>query len=272
MLAVAGAAPATNALSPQPAVIAGVTELPLHVGRLFVPTNCRPAGSRVELLVHFHGHLPLMVENFLKAGRPGALLVLNFPGLSAAYAKPFQDTNEFSRVLAETQDRLTKHFGRNTELGPLVVSSFSAGFGAVREILQQPAAEAITTLVLADTLYAGYVTNDGKRAPDPAHLKDFVRFARRAADGRATMIVTHSQLVPGSYASTVETAEVLIAAAGTTRRKTSDLDSTSMTLESVADRGGFHLRSYEGTTGQDHMNHLRQIHAAWQLVPRERKP
>jgi hypothetical protein len=244
-----------------------VAEYRLASGRLFVPRGSRPVSNRVDLLVHFHGHPPVVRDNFLASGTAGALAVLNYPGLSAAYAKPFKDEAQFGGVLTDAQERLAAHFGQRIELGRLALSSFSAGYGAVREILKQPQhAAKITGLVLTDSLYAGYATVDGKKAPDPEHLRDFVRFAQRAASNQVTMIVTHSQLVPGSYASTVETAAALIKAVGTARSPASGADATGMKLESRADKGNFHVLSYQGTAGEDHVNHLWRMHAALRLL------
>jgi hypothetical protein len=93
----------------------------------------------------------------------------------------------------------------------------------------------------------------------PAHIEDFMRFSHRAAAGKAVMVLTHSQLVPGSYASTVDTADAILEALDLKRTPASGTDATGMTLLSTATKGGFRLRSYEGTTGPDHMKHLTRV-------------
>ena len=79
------------------------------------------------------------------------------------------------------------------KIGRVFVSTFSAGFGGARELLAVPAHFArIDGLILADSLYAGYVGKPGDHKIDPAKMVGFRKFAAEAAAGRKTMIVTHS--------------------------------------------------------------------------------
>ena len=58
------------------------------------------AKSPLDLLVHFHGHPPLVASNFIRSDLPGALVVLNERGLSSAYARPYRDPGAFESLLA----------------------------------------------------------------------------------------------------------------------------------------------------------------------------
>ena len=69
-----------------------------------------------------------------------------------------------------------------------MVSSWSAGYGAVREILRQPECYArVERVLLIDGMHTGYI---GERPGpqesrlDPEGLEVFVRFARDAVDRR----------------------------------------------------------------------------------------
>lgn len=225
---------------------------------LFVPKNCNLQSGTVDLLIHFHGHPPVVKENLLRSGKLSCLLVVNENGLSAAYAKPFKDAASFSNLLASTQSEIATLLKEPVAFRRIAISSFSAGYGAVREILQQPATNRITDLVLADSLYAGYVTNLGKVSPIPEQVEPFIRFAQRAFAGEVTMVLTHSQLAPGTYASTVETADAILSALGLTREKVPGKE-PGIRVESRARKGQFLLRSYTGSTGEDHMWHLRNM-------------
>lgn len=248
------------ALAASTNAVSGFAEVPLTTGRLFIPTNWLPRSNRADLLVFFHGHPPLVCSNLSWSGKSVPVVVVNYSGLSAAYAGPFRDTNRFGAMLREARLRLDERTGRSLETGRLAVASFSAGFGAVREILRQADYfSQITDLVLADTLYAGYATNDGPRRVVPAHIEDFARFARRAAADDAVMVLTHSQLVPGTYASTVDTADAILDVLSLKRTPASGTDATGMTLLSTAEKGRFTLRSYDGKAGPDHMKHLIRV-------------
>jgi hypothetical protein len=236
-------------------------ETALPVGCLFVADDWRPREGKADMLVFFHGHPPVVRSNLTRSGKAAALVVVNFNGLSAAYAKPFADTNLFGKILADAHKELSRQSGRELAQGKLAVASFSAGYGAVREILKQAAwREQITDLVLADSLYAGYVERDSRNVVNPEHIRDFIRFAQRAARGEARMIVTHSAQVPEGYASTTETAEELLRAVNARRFPTeAGSHQTALRLTSRGDERSFQVFGYAGGTAEDHMGHLRNV-------------
>jgi hypothetical protein len=190
------------------------------------------------------------------------------PGLSKVYADRFRDPKAFARILDETSAQL-KDLGvaQRPTLRRVVVSSFSAGFGGVRELLKDPAAYArIDALVMADSLYAGYAGDPARRQVDPKLMEGFVRFARDAAAGRKVFILSHCDLQPDGYASTAETADYLIAALGGKRDLASDpWPAEGLTLTSRYRNGRFEVYGFAGTTGADHMRHL---HGLWVLLKR----
>src|SRR5205807_6056056 len=97
----------------------------------------------------------------------------------------------------------------------VVVTSFSAGFGGVRELLRDPAAFArLDALVMADSIHAGFDGPPAERRVSAANMEGFLHYAREAAAGRKWLIISHSQIKPDDYASTTETADSLIAALG----------------------------------------------------------
>lgn len=247
--------------------LSGFVEVPLTTGRLYIPSDWQPRESKSDLMVFFHGHPPVVCSNVMRSEKLVPVVVVNFKGLSAAYATPFKDAKLFGTVLAEARAKLSQRAGRERASGRLVVASFSAGYGAVREILKRPEYfDQIDGLVLADSLYAGYAERDGRKIVEPEHLKDFIRFAQRAAEQRAVMVVTHSRQVPVGYASTTETGDELVAGSGAKRAPASGKDATGMNRDSVVDTGGFHLRGYAGDGKEDHMNHLRNVGEALKLA------
>lgn len=259
--------PFTPLPQPPPATPSGATSYALSTGTLYIPDGYQPPLDQADIMVHFHGADSVVLENFIQSGRSGVLVVINYPGLSAAYDVPFTDRHLFRTILADAQSRLSQVYGRPIGIGRLALTSFSAGYAAVRRILQYPDYDGmVTDIVLADSLYASYVNVNGTNVPDPAQIKDFTRMALRATLGRATFTMTHSQLFPGTYASTRECADAIISAVGATRTAASGTDATGMTLESTVNKAFFRIRSYQGTTGDDHMNHLHQMQEALKLT------
>jgi hypothetical protein len=272
---------ATRAARPAPVAVAiGVTTAPkgtrlklASVGEVFFPAYLKRGLEQVDVVVHFHGP-PSVVERELAGARLDAVLVtVNYGGLSGKYEKPFSDPKLFGTLLDESMAGLKQRglVAPTATWRGVCVSSFSAGFGAVRAILKVPAYfDRIDAMYLADTLYAGYVGEGPERKVDPDDVKDFCRFAAEAAAGRKTLIVTHSYLEPGPYAGTQETADNLIAAAGASRRAVSEAGPATMRIDSRADRGRFHVWGCEGKTGEDHMGHLRNMRFWYPNLPLER--
>jgi hypothetical protein len=252
----------------RPAASAGTRFALPTVGVVFVPVYLPRDAEAIDLVVHFHGAPEVVQREFAAAGLQAALVTVNYRGLSSAYEKPFSNEALFGTLLDEALAEMKSRrlVSPTTSWRRVCVSSFSAGFGAVRALLKVPAYfERIDALYLADTLYAGYAEQNGRRVPNPDNMKDFRRFAAEAAAGRKTMIVTHSYLEPGSYAGTHETADDLIAFVGAQRRAVDEAGPASMRIISRADQGNFHVYGCAGTTGEDHMAHLRNMRF-WYLL------
>jgi len=240
------------------------------VGEVFVP-DYLPAGlAEVDVLVHLHG-APSVTERELVAARLNAILItIHYGGLSGAYEKPFSNPALFRTILDEALAALKQRqrIAAGATWQHVCVSSFSAGFGGVRALLKVPEYfERIDALYLADTLYAGYVQENGKRRVDPANMTDFRRFATEAAAGRKTMFITHSYLEPGSYAGTHETADDLIDFVGAHRQTVDEPGPAGMHIISRVEKAGFSVRGCEGKTGEDHMAHLRHMSFWYPRLP-----
>ena len=219
------------------------------------------------LYVHFHGAAEVVSDRFVRAKMQGVLLVVNCKGLSAAYAKPFR---ERPTLFAEMLDEAGQEAGllSSDDWKHIAVSSFSAGYGAVREVLKKPTYRTrIDALLALDSMYASLeATEDGARLPLKAHMRDYQTYAKLAAQNKKTFIITHSNQST-SYASTTETADALLASLGMKRLAVPDLDRNDANrLMSTASSGGFTVLGYAGIEGKDHLWHLRQMGRWWPRV------
>jgi hypothetical protein len=236
-------------------------------GQLFIPAGYQPDPAGVGLLLHLHGGTAAE-KQLIRSGRSAVVVSVAIPGLSSVYTKRFQDPKAFTRILDEAAAKL-KELG--VAPGPrvrrVIVSSFSAGFGGVREMLKDPATYArIDALVMADSIYAGYAGDPARRQVDPKLMEGFAAFARDAAAGRKWFVMSHCDLQPDGYASTKETADYLIAQLGGTREKVNEpWPAEGLTLTSRYRRGHFEVYGFAGATGADHMRHL---HGLWALLKR----
>ena len=236
---------------------------------LFIPSGYQAReGKFIDIVLHLHG-APAVVEAALVETRwPAVLIEFNRKGLSSVYAKPFSDPALFPRLLASTLSAIKdQKLAEDPRVGRVVVSSFSAGFGGVRELLKVPESfAAIDGLVMLDSIYCGYTGPAADHKVDPALMDGFRRFAIEAAAGRKTMLITHSEQVPEGYASTTETADYLIESVGAKSSPDKTDWGQGLTQTRIASKGRFRVIGFTGKEADDHMKHLRQVARLWKRL------
>ena len=229
-----------------------------------IPTDPAGLDTAFTLWLHLHGAPSVVEAQFAASGARGVLVNVTLPGLSKVYADHFADDARWAALLEATTDAVRRaHPAASHLLGRVVVSSFSAGFGGVRQLLRQPDAFArIDALVMADSIYCGYTGDPTRRQVDPELMAGFLRFARQAAAGRKQFVLSHSRQVPEGYASTTETADYLLSQLNLARENAATESwPGGLRLMTRARRGGFVVLGYDGAAPDDHMNHLRQLGA-----------
>lgn len=244
-------------------------------GDVFVPGSLSARSDAPAILVHFHGATSVVEREFAAAGLRAVLVTVNYRGLSAAYEAPLTDPQRFATILYETlaELKLRGQISANARWRKICLSSFSAGYGAVRAILRRSEHfEQVDAIYLADSLYAGYDEQDGRRPVDPENMTVFRKFAAEAAADRKFLLITHSYLEPGRYAGTHETADDLIAHVGAVREPVDQwipdsVSSSKLHVISTTDAEGFHVRGCAGNTGDDHMAHLRNLRWGLAMLP-----
>ena len=234
----------------------------LSVGTLFVSGNFSGDGI-VPIIVNFH-HAFWLGEHYVSQLIPDAALVMVPLGAgSQVYNDTFADPAAFSSMIDDVEIALGWVTGSETKVGKILLSSFSAGYGATRAILRHPEHyERVDGILLADGLHAAYV--EGNAPPRPRDvspeivaedLEVFVRFAAAAVAGQKQMWVTHSEVFPGTYASTTETAGYLLSRLGLMRRPVLREGPIGMQQLSEVEQGGFHLAGFAGNSAPDHLDH-----------------
>ena len=188
--------------------------------KLFIPSNYvhRP-NDATDLLIHFHGDPQTYWNNVKYANLNVVVVTVNLGAVSTPYQTPFQnDTTLFGDILTEARTTLRNRpeFADNMNFDKLGVSSFSAGWAAVREILKQPAYyNDIEAMVLADTVYASF-TSGSDHTPADSQMVDFRNYAQAAENGTKTLTVSHSKVLTFTYCNTEETSDDLMAHVGVT--------------------------------------------------------
>jgi hypothetical protein len=258
-------------LAPRP--LDGVTRaFPGPAGRavdLYLP-RAALAADRVDLVVHFHGAAWLPHRAVDDLGAATVAAVVNLGAGSSAYDRAFADLAAFDSLLAGVRRELSAVTGRPTTLGALTLTAFSAGHGAVRAILREPRHfAAVSTLLLLDGMHTAYVPErtplaDGG-ALDTTNLLAFADFARAAVRGEKRFVVTHSEIFPGTFASTTETAGWILRALGLRRAAVLRWGPRGMQQLGEARAGDFEVLAFAGNSAPDHVDHF---HALPELLAR----
>ncbi|MEZ4440190.1 MAG: hypothetical protein R3B72_13930 [Polyangiaceae bacterium] len=222
-------------------------------GQALIPEQALDAQGAFDLIIHFHGHEAAR-KAFVPVGRGIVFVGIDEGTGSVAYARRFHDPRAFGRLVASIRDQVAARTRRpEARLRHLALSSWSAGYGAVREILKEPAGLKIDGLILLDSLYAGR-TEAGELRQQA--VGPFLGFAERASQGRGFMFLTHSSIPTPDYASTAEVASWLVDQLGGTLRKGRRHDPLGLELERYFDQKNLHLRGYAGTDEKAHCAHL----------------
>jgi hypothetical protein len=237
--------------------IDGLLARPIEV---FVPAT--ELFANPTLLVHFHGAAFVPEQAVYRSGKAYVLAVVNLGAGSGVYERPFADARLLltisDSIRARVQDRLREAI---TWSGGIVLSGFSAGSGAIRAILRNDTvANALTGVMLLDGIHTSYLPEGKVLADggvlDTLKLESFVRFARRAVLGEKRMLVTHSEIFPGTFASTTETADYILRSLGLPRTRVLSWGPVGMQRLSEVDRGAFRLEGFAGNTAPDHIDHF----------------
>ena len=229
----------------------------LRIGTLFMPAGLKREG-RVPLFIHLHG--PPWLAEAAAANHEGvAVIAVQLGSGSAVYRQAFAEPAVFGELLQEAEARAGVRFG------PVGLTAWSAGYGGVREILRNPASyERVRFVLLMDALHAGYV--GGKPGPRESTLRAedlevFVEFAQDAVAGRKQLIVTHTEIFPGTFASTTETADYLLKQLGLRRRATLEWGPGQTQQLSEVRRGKLRVVGYAGNAAPDHVDQLHALPA-----------
>jgi hypothetical protein len=248
-----------------PRELAGITrtftgplDKPVEV---FVPKGTKHADA-LNLVVYFHGS-PFVPEYAVsKLGRDHIVAVVSLAPGSGVYDRTFSDPAVYDSLLS----RIGREAGAamrapDVTFRTVTLVGFSAGYGAVRAILRDPRHFAqVDAVLLLDGLHTSYVpdgtvlASGGKLDEEP--LEIFVNFARAAMRGDKRFLITHSEIFPGTFASTTETTDYLVTLLGIRRVPVLRWGPNGMQQLSEAHEGNFTILGFAGNSAPDHIDHV----------------
>ena len=233
---------------------------------VFVPTKVRP--NAFDVVIHFHGAAWLATQAVAALDNRTVTAALNLGTGSGVYDRSFADPAVFDSLLAAIAREVTAATGQSARVARVTLTGWSAGHGAIRAILREPRhVAAVGAVLLMDGMHTSYVP-EGKPlaaggAIDSTNLLAFTDFARAAMRGDKRFLVTHSEIFPGTFVSTTETADWMLNALKVRRKPVLRWGPRGLQQLSEARAGRFELRGYAGNSAPDHVD---QLHAMPELL------
>lgn len=253
---------------------------------LFIPHDWKiPASGELSLLVGFQIQAWHLVQEDIRRGGHHLILAVHVGEGTPANSRAFEDPERFGRLLKIVEEKVREKSGAATaKVTTLDFAAYGGGYGAIRTLLKDPdTAKMVQRLVLCDAMYASYdktspgTEANGRRKIDPAQMTSWLPMAQAAAEGKKTFVLTHSQILPGSYASTLECGLALAEAVGAEVVKP-EVDSSAAAndenyaLLTQADKKHFHVWGYNGVNNEGHATHLRHLGDIWKVLDQSGAP
>lgn len=220
--------------------------------QLFIPSGFDKFNP-THLILHFHG-IPKVTEFALCNKNSEVLLTVTGGSGSSSYERLFKKGMAFDQLLNRVHDELGVE-----NVSSLTLSGWSAGYGAIRALISRYEQQ-IDQVILLDGIHASYIPENqtlfqgGKI--DSLQLQPFLGFAKMAVSGEKQMLITHSSIFPGTYASTTECTEFIIQKLELKRQPSLRQGPVGMQQVGQTQAGKFSVLSYAGNTAPDHIDHL----------------
>jgi hypothetical protein len=226
----------------------------LSLGTLFVPARLK-LKSPTPVLFFFHS--PEYVPEIAGTRNKMVVVSIQIGAGSSVYAKPFTDPEYFGKLLHEAET------GAGVPLRPVTLGGWSAGCGAIRQIMSTPEYyDEVANTIMIDGIHTGYA--NGKPGPleseiKPEPLQIFVRLARDAMAGKRRVLITHTEIFPGTFASTTETTDYILNQIGLHPKAIAKWGPMGTQELSEVRSGKFIEVGFAGNSAPDHVDQLQSL-------------
>jgi hypothetical protein len=236
---------------------------------VLVPDRAR-SRDVFDLVVYFHGAAWLPQQAVADLDDRTVTAVVNLGSGSGLYHRSFVDAAAFDTLMASVTREVSAVTNRPSRVGRLTLVGFSAGHGAIRAILlDRRHFDAVNAVLLLDGMHTSYVPEgtvlEKGGTLDTTNLVAFTNFARAAMHGDKRFLVTHTEIFPGTFASTTETADWMLRTLGLKRTPVLRWGPRGTQQLSEVRSGRFELMGFAGNTAPDHIDVL---HAMPELLAR----
>jgi len=237
----------------------------LTVGRIAIPQKGgHTADYGYDVVVHFHGQTALRTT-LAQVAKGVAFVGIDLGNGSGPYSDEFASRQTWPMLRDSIESALKVQSGNaDAHIRHLALMAWSAGYGAVNEILKQYTSE-IDAVVLLDGLHAAWdqrlARGFGPAKVAAGPIQPTVEFARLALAGDKIFVFTHSEIDPMLYPSTSLTARFLLDDLGLSAEPAKPSDDPFGLLSAV-DVLGLHVWSYRGNDKPAHCTHLSHVDRA----------
>jgi hypothetical protein len=222
--------------------------------------------NQFDLLIHFHGSSNIVKYAADKYEGNIIAVDINLGAGSSRYYKEFADSTLFINLLDSVRN-LSKRLNHNITIRHIILSGFSAGYGAIKKILEFKSLYNLTDAVLLlDGLHAGYIP-DRRVLSEGGHIdssayKFFIKLAKDASEkkSRKKFLITHSEIFPGTFVSTTESTDYILNILGLKRKAVLKWGPLGMQQLSEAGKNHFMILGFAGNTAPDHIDHFHSLY------------
>ncbi|WP_437910277.1 hypothetical protein WME95_21210 [Sorangium sp. So ce327] len=249
---------------------------PLPLGKLLVPpAHAIRSDGGYDLLIHFHGAEPVR-KVLAPRGMDLVIAGVDVGTRSSEYARAIEGGSWDALLQAIDREVESASGSVGARVRRLVLSSWSAGSGAIGRIIERGSSH-VDALILLDSLYGSYMP--GQTSLAQGQLAPYVALANAAARGAPVFYLTHTDIPTSGYASTKEAATFLLRELGATPiAVTSSGDEApsaapgapgdraaeagdALRLTRMYDGGSLYVRGYAGAGPGEHCAQLRLLPA-----------
>jgi len=232
---------------------------------IFIPQKCLDK-KRFDLLIHFHG--ASYVVNYAASHYNGNIIAVSISlGTgSSVYYNQFNDSTKFFSIIDSAKTVASRKLKHHIDINRIILSGFSAGYGAVKKILSYESAyKIVNAVLLLDGLHASYIPErkviyEGGHIDSSAY-KVFIKFAEDAAkkNSKKKYLFTHSEIFPGTFVSTTESADYLTDVLGLKSKPVLKWGPLGMQQLSDVKKNHFRIMGFAGNTAPDHIDHFQSL-------------
>ena len=233
--------------------------------KVFIPQKDK-AKEKFDLLIHFHGSS--YVVDYASEKYNGNIIsaTVNLGAGSRVYYNQFSNPEMLGRLIDSIKIKAENKLHHQVIMNRLILSGFSAGYGAVKKLLSQNNNyNKIDAVLLLDGMHASYIPEgkviyEGGKI-DTSAFAPFLKFAREASAKKSNkkFLFTHSEIFPGTFVSTTEAADYLISKLKVKNKPVLKWGVLGMQQLSEAHQNHMLILGFAGNTAPDHIDHLHAL-------------